>query len=333
MSRTIPSPLQIIRQELPKFLREDHAQDFVDTASLVVPTTPEDVGLGMLFGPFSKPIRAGGLAIAGMGYSPEAEGAFVGSGARIGQKLLNRAKELWSTNKPNKDVWSETGWFKGPDGMWRREIPDNDMEFRLDFDNIAKSPRGLREQRDMPLGGLLRHSRLTDAYPSLMGKYRADIIRYPDWLPDSSTGGSQKPPYAGNRFIKGTPGNIEIRAKTLPDALDTMVHELQHAIQSYEGMALGGDPSQFRPAGPLREALARARLDPDGFDRTLNTFDFDIERMLAKAVEDPYEAYRRLAGEAEARAVEKRRMYSPEQRMQVFPLEDYDVPLNELIFR
>jgi len=41
--------------------------------------------------------------------------------------------------------------------------------------------------------------------------------------------------------------------------------------------------------------------------------------------------YKNLAGEAEARAVEKRANYTPEQRMKIYPLENYDVPISRLI--
>ena len=46
-----------------------------------------------------------------------------------------------------------------------------------------------------------------------------------------------------------------------------------------------------------------------------------------------YEIYRRLGGEAESRAVQERMNMPQEQLRQSLPLESYDVPLNELIFR
>jgi hypothetical protein len=46
-----------------------------------------------------------------------------------------------------------------------------------------------------------------------------------------------------------------------------------------------------------------------------------------------FEAYRRLAGEAEARAVQTRMDMTPEQRRATYPLDSYDVPLDELIVR
>ena len=47
----------------------------------------------------------------------------------------------------------------------------------------------------------------------------------------------------------------------------------------------------------------------------------------------PEEAYRRLAGEAEARATQARMNMNAAQRREVFPLDSYDVPLEQLIVR
>jgi hypothetical protein len=46
-----------------------------------------------------------------------------------------------------------------------------------------------------------------------------------------------------------------------------------------------------------------------------------------------FDLYQRLAGEAEARAVEARMNMTPAQRRAMFPEESYDVPINELIIR
>jgi hypothetical protein len=46
-----------------------------------------------------------------------------------------------------------------------------------------------------------------------------------------------------------------------------------------------------------------------------------------------FDLYQRLAGEAEARAVQSRINMTPAQRRATFPEESYDVPLNELIIR
>jgi len=56
----------------------------------------------------------------------------------------------------------------------------------------------------------------------------------------------------------------------------------------------------------------------------------DLEAQL-KYTLSPYERYKRVGGEAEARMVQKRMDYTPAERAARFPLDDYDVPLHELI--
>jgi hypothetical protein len=46
-----------------------------------------------------------------------------------------------------------------------------------------------------------------------------------------------------------------------------------------------------------------------------------------------FENYMRLAGEAEARAVQKRMNMTPQQRLATYPYQSYDVPINQLIVR
>lgn len=77
-----------------------------------------------------------------------------------------------------------------------------------------------------------------------------------------------------------------------------VLHELQHAIQQRQGFSGGGNPA-----------------------------------FLSAEFADPHDAYWRLAGEAEARAVQARRNLTPAQRRALFPLDSYDVPLDKLIVR
>jgi hypothetical protein len=122
----------------------------------------------------------------------------------------------------------------------------------------------------------------------------------------------------------------------------TAAHELQHAIQSREGFAGGGGSDsvfayEAPEVGPLNNAVdaLEARLlsmtpaDPEwgNVSRELKRAQTAAERMAGQA------GYRRLAGEAEARAVQARLNLTPEQRRARYPLADYDVPLDELIIR
>lgn len=74
------------------------------------------------------------------------------------------------------------------------------------------------------------------------------------------------------------------------------------------------------------DSTIQTHLDPSFFDGYGGSMD--------QAVKDAaYENYRRLAGEAEARATEARRLLDTAQRRALFPEDSYDVPIDELIIR
>lgn len=327
-------PLEILK-EIKRIYADEPLEKFRGISEVVVPQTPEDVGLELALGPFGRIPKLGGLAMAGLGYSPEAEGAFVGQLAKLAPNLLQRAKQMLSEGATSREVWDATKWFTGPEGKLRYEIPDENLGFRMDFENLPRSKRYIQEQIDMPLMGVLSHPELQRAYPQLARDYRADVTKMSDWLPGIAERGAQHPPQRGTKMFPWEPGKVEVFAKTPETGLDIAAHELQHAIQGYEGFPTGGTTELFFEKGPLEAALQRALKNPDFRDPVTGDFDFAIEKRLASpyAVESPLEGYRRLAGEAEARAVEKRRRYTPEERMGIFPLEDYDVPIEDLIIR
>ena len=145
----------------------------------------------------------------------------------------------------------------------------------------------------------------------------------------------------------------------LPDQESTLLHETQHAIQEREGFARGGNPDSFDKIDPLAVKQAETvkgwveatgmpadelmkGKPPTGLgSEWLKTTKPWAERpeFLAKMKEDayfganPFESYQRLAGEAEARNVQTRMDYTPEQRQAAAPWTTLDVPESELIVR
>lgn len=77
----------------------------------------------------------------------------------------------------------------------------------------------------------------------------------------------------------------------------TLLHEIQHGIQNTEGFSRGGNARSF--------LNSRLTEEPDF---------------------DPFEFYRRLAGEVEARNVQFRDLMSPERRRQAPPWQTADTP-------
>ena len=113
------------------------------------------------------------------------------------------------------------------------------------------------------------------------------------------------------------------------------VSALDNAVaKEYESLGA----ADFIPSRDVRE-LARQpyvlhpEYYPDSGINDLNSLikDYGLDKRVT-----PYtdmEAYRRLAGEAEARAVQARMNMDAGQRRATYPLDSFDVPVDQLITR
>jgi hypothetical protein len=170
--------------------------------------------------------------------------------------------------------------FEGPDGKPRFEVSDEGMQLKQDAYNgkVGK------------LGDIIDHPELFKQYPDLKDvKTRVYIDKnYPD---------GQRGSYDHKT------GEITVHARNMYEAESTLLHEIQHAIQGKEGFVQGGSIDQIRLNKEYQADMekyvatqkAKGIIKPDWELRA----DFDTaERALGQ--------YKRLAGEAEARAVAKR---------------------------
>lgn len=251
-------------------------------------------------------------------------GTFAGPMARTADlDALARAQAMDEEWADRRAIWDATGWFKGPDGQWRFEIDDsasrltdNAELFTMDF------------AVDAPFRDVLDHRALTDAY---------DIPNRTRVYQDSSRTGSYSP----------DDGSIIVRVPDENEARSVLLHEIQHAIQSREGFASGGNPrgnvrqfieqadrELFAVNSKLRD-LRRAMkgFEEDGDIKGLQSAEYQYriamqqkEEILERATADPVGVYRRLAGEVEARNVQTRRDMTPAQRRARPPWETQDVP-------
>ena len=204
-----------------------------------------------------------------------------------------------------------------------------------------------------PINSVLQHEELFAAYP--------EFRQYPF---SRELGGSYTGTFdpvsknitAGGGLIGG--GESAIKSTTL--------HELQHAVQERQGFARGGSPSGMS----LEYNNARARLnflekDPDyitgmkklddlfvrAFDKgTLSSAQaIQLENQILAAHPALSEsrkvmgilrqgneygsAYKKLAGEAEARLTQARMNMTPQQRAESYPPSMFDVPVEMQIVR
>jgi hypothetical protein len=207
------------------------------------------------------------------------------------RNALKEAMDLKLRGTSDIGIWDRTGWYKGVDDKWRYEIPTQNAKLRS-MDDFYDWDRG------SPITDLLDFPELYKAYPDLRRNVDVEI--------------RDDIPYAGSygaAFPSG--GHIDIH----PDFynLETFLHELQHGIQTIEGYAPGTNPTYLDEQFTRKALEEYGEADPD-----------DIWR-LAK------EAYRREAGEVEARNVETRIPYVAEERATIPPWFSQDVPRKQQI--
>ncbi|CAB4145377.1 hypothetical protein UFOVP473_1, partial [uncultured Caudovirales phage] len=254
---------------------------------------------------------------------------FLGPSAKIANKVaLAQAEKLAAGGADRAAIWNQTGWFKGPDGNWRFEIPDNKASVSLPSGSYSG-----------PVSGALDHPDLYNAYPKV-GAVDSNVRVTANRPPSGSyeTLEMDGVPY-GNGYMIASGRN--------PDELKSaMLHEGQHVVQRIEGSAVGGSPgvgerAPFIYKGDMVENLQRekAALEDVMKNAPYGSKEFDaanrrsseIESLIDKAA--GLEGYRRLAGEVEARNVQKRMDMTPEQRQATPPWLTQDVPDEQQIVR
>jgi hypothetical protein len=272
--------------------------------------------------------------------APAALGIFIGRGAKGWNKAMNDvAKKMSKQGATPEEVWQTTGNFKGPDGMWRQEISDQAARINP---SVSQGP----------LSMYLKHPELYENYPDL----RQVLVRTD---PDVRTS-SYSP--AGD--------DILIKSRDPEKGVSSALHEVSHAIQTREGFAPGGsslmafkDPQAFDVLKEVRASMSTPtskevyRIDAGWSPEDVGTKAFeDAYKQYVKYIKDQSKTpefdrlvqeraanvyYERLLGEAEARAVESRRLWTPEQRLQGIPSQSYErigepggvIPLEKLIIK
>jgi len=155
---------------------------------------------------------------------PPARFSYAGKNAN-GANLdsLREAQEMQQAGADMESIRKATGWHEGMDGKWRFEINDSRMQLRADAADIPNYTT---------LGELVDAPELFEAYPDM-----ADLSVTFHTLEDGQNGGYSR------KF-----DSIELSRdlKNRPEALlNSLIHEVQHAIQSREGFASGANPAYW----------------------------------------------------------------------------------------
>lgn len=205
---------------------------------------------------------------------------------------LSGAVRMNENGTPMDTIRARTGWWLGKDGKWRYEIDDS----ALSFDRNGYTDNAVY------LADYVRHDKLFAAYPWLRGvKLKiVDVI-------------------AGNENLNGLYNHhndtIYLKdGRTDKQMKSTLLHELQHVIQEYEGFATGANPNAAA-ALLLNSAYNDLKRDsrfakiksPDEKMRIVKQY---IERTTGNSFESQAQNYYYTNyGEQESRAVQER--YAP----------------------
>jgi hypothetical protein len=284
---------------------------------------------------------------------------FIGENAKTWDKeAAKTAVEMEKAGAKPEDIWSATGTFRGAEGKLRQEISDKYSTIKGggSFEDVIMNAydRGVERTRGTgqreywqpyktTVDDVLFHHNLSEAYPELM--------KIESQLTPNETGSK------GQLMLTDKDLIMQIR----PDlqgtqAESTMLHELQHGVQEKEGFAKGGSPDLMvltleKLAKQKREEAQKMfdlssnkdPLNPQIIKPGARAKGLELEKE-ARLIQDQvsiayhsekakYDLYKKLAGEAEARAVQSRMNMTDAERRAKFPYQSYDVPINDLIVR
>lgn len=195
---------------------------------------------------------------------------------------LNRAQEMERQGVAMDTIFRETGWYTGADGKWRFEIDDSGMEYSR-WGDLRREDRAeyarFRELEGKFIDGSItmdEQNELRQLLEEGHGAGRAEeqqTLRLPDFVRhDELYQNYPQLRQAGLRFARlpeGTRGTFDGQDIILDESLrsapeDTLVHEIQHAIQRAEGFTGGASPEGWQAVRQqVIDTVAGARQNLD----------------------------------------------------------------------
>jgi hypothetical protein len=280
----------------------------------------------------------------------------VGENAKLSQQVrdnLTIARQMESAKKSAKTIRLATGWERGADKKWRYEVPDFKLNelvnknkyVQVSFKDLIKSALtgGLEQYK---LSEVVSGNEIFNAYPFLKNVSLVISNSYKKGFQDVLGKGTQAAYFVDN-------GVKTIAIKPSPDLRSykeffesTIAHEVQHAIQDFEGFSEGGDLNSVKLLAitsiekKLNKNLEEAskedveKLKVTKKEKLLKDFvlnTFYSEEDYKNIDKNALELYNKLYGEVEARNVERRMKMTPEERRQVTLQETEDVSREDQI--
>lgn len=311
-----------------------------------------------------------------------------GEEALTRQNNLGAAQKMEAAKKEAKAIKLATGWERGADGKWRYEIPDGIYHPKGDAElkkALARQPwrEELNGLSDRILDGEGLSKEETERFNELAEKeaaFKADYLKkekphLADWLendelfkayPELKRVGivfTDNMPKEQAGYYDSKSNTITVNTNSSEDTASIIAHEVQHAIQRYEGFATGGNlkaameylSGNKRADVKIKQQLAYKLSQEKGLglsEEEVNSLighleyedisDDELQKQIdalcqkhnitEDQLEDIYpmdsvwhEAYNRISGEAEARNVQKRMGMTAEERRVSLAADTEDV--------
>jgi hypothetical protein len=286
-------------------------------------------------------VKSGTGAIKEQG--ADIKGIFAGErAANAPLSPLAKAKELTLEGKDEKRIFSQTGWYKDKDGKWKFEIDDSAMEIR----NALLTKMRYRG-KEVKLGDVVKHAKLFERYPQLKN-YRVDEVPFASYY-DAAYDDVNKALLIKNSvdktalaheiqhavqhiegFAKGgdiIDGRRIAYEKLTPKDKEIIAADI--AKEVFWEYPLGMRNMNLDVLGEIAKDETRGTGVPakDVLELLKNKSADEIKEIAKSPYPRPngFAEYRKLHGEAEARAVEARIGMNAEKRAETFPYKSFDV--------
>jgi hypothetical protein len=311
---------------LPRFSREEGlvAPQFVYEAAKAI-TAPGVAARGYEVAPEEAVNLAFNVAGAGYGAGAAMRNPTGKGGKDLGM-FVGQKSNTWDMDKYEtaikmdkagispEEINRYTGYYKNPtSNIWSQEISDASAKL------VGKMPETVGDT--VPLGSIVRHENLFYAYPDMKN------------IPVTREAGAGATYYPDKNTI-----SIGTEITDPLNQLKALIHEAQHSVQNKEHFPRGtnkGEMEQFitpemekinKRLGELFYAEKRNPKDTKEFTDLNNK----MRKLKKQQKADAFETYMRAEGEAQARAVEERMLFSEKQRRETLPTASFDRPMSQL---
>jgi hypothetical protein len=177
---------------------------------------------------------------------------------------VTAAKQLASQGVPDKNIFYQTGWFRGADGTWQWVLPDRGAALnRSNFDVTPAVPPKVIVAPYKHASGAMDSGYTRPGTPETLalrpGEYKLpDVLQHPALyqaypkLADATVSPLPAREDKGSLMADYNPATNKVRlasGRSEQELTSTLLHELEHGVQKIEGFAPGGGDSMFLPTG------------------------------------------------------------------------------------